>query len=34
MKRTKRTGDWIAVLEAGYSLDGDAGDWLSGDMEN
>jgi DNA-binding NarL/FixJ family response regulator len=30
MKRTKRTGDWIAVLEAGYSLDGDDGVWLTG----
>jgi len=30
MKRTKRTGDWIAVLEAGYSLDGDDGEWLTG----
>ena len=30
MARTKQTGDWIAVLEAGYSLDGDDGAWLSG----
>ena len=28
MKRAKRTGDWIAVLEAGYSLDGDEPAWL------
>jgi DNA-binding NarL/FixJ family response regulator len=30
MKRAKRTGDWIAVLEAGYSLDGDEPAWLTG----
>ncbi len=30
MSRTKRTGDWIAVLEASYSLDGDESAWLDG----
>ena len=34
MKRSKRTGDWIAVLEAGYSLDGDDGAWLAGVLES
>ena len=33
MARTKQTGDWIAVLEAGYSLDGDDGAWLTGLLE-
>jgi len=28
--KPRRTGDWIAVLEAGYSLDGDEGAWLTG----
>ncbi len=30
MGRTKRKGDWVAVLEAGYSLDGDESAWLAG----
>jgi DNA-binding CsgD family transcriptional regulator len=30
MSRTQRTGDWIAVLEASYSLDGDESTWLAG----
>jgi DNA-binding NarL/FixJ family response regulator len=30
MNRTKRTGDWISVLEAAYSLDGDDPAWLAG----
>src|SRR5579884_1422186 len=29
----KRRGDWIAVLEAGYSLDGDDPAWLNGLLE-
>jgi hypothetical protein len=30
MPAKKRIGDWIAVLEAGYSLDGDDSAWLGG----
>ncbi|HEY3798798.1 MAG TPA: helix-turn-helix transcriptional regulator [Caulobacteraceae bacterium] len=30
LSEAKRTGDWIAVLEAGYSLDGDDPTWLDG----
>src|ERR1700728_970016 len=30
MAAKNRTGDWIAVLEASYSLDGDDPAWLGG----
>jgi len=30
MRNPKRKGDWIAVLEASYSLDGDDAAWLTG----